>query len=123
MIELLTCDKLNSKIKTLEVVLKNLNEKLYLKGIFFLEVVTRSESEIRHPLRHTLIQLLCFTQMFLSLHYNERRVSMMVGDFAFDWKLKSMWNWNLVVICTITLGKSFWSYYSKHNVFQFNTIG
>ena len=84
--------ELSEKIKSTQNVLNVLTVKLYSIGSLFIEndFIKR---KIRFNLLITSLSLsIILMREVLSLLLKNRNISLMLGDFAFDWKLKSMWN-------------------------------
>ena len=75
-----------------DLALYAISDKLYLIGLSLFKVGHKRRSVSFHPVIVGLVLLLLITREIVSLLIDDRRVSMMLGDIAYKWQLKNMWN-------------------------------
>ena len=96
-------EKLVNDLISVENLLVVISEKLYSIGLLSIKNGSK-----RRKLRYNPIIIFCVSIIFvirevLSLLLNDRNISLMLGDFAFNWRLKSIWNLGLIIIFCISL--------------------
>ena len=96
-------EKIVNELTSVENLLVVISEKLYSIGL----LLVRNESNRRklryNPIVISSILLIFLMREVLSLLLNDRNISLMLGDFAFNWRLKSMWNLMTIIIMCQTL--------------------
>ena len=88
---------LSEKIKSKQNLLNVLTVKLYSIGSLFVSNIRIKRKVIFNPTMILINFFIVFVRQVLSLLLNDRNISLMLGDFAFKWKLKSMWNSILII--------------------------
>ena len=97
-------EKIVNELTSVENLLVVISEKLYSNGLLLIKNESNKRKLRYNPIVISSISLIVFIREVLSLLLNDRNISLMLGDFAFNWRLKSMWN--LIVITSVCFASS-----------------
>ena len=97
-------EKIVNELTSVENLLVVISEKLYSIGLLLFKNETKRRKLKNNPIVISSIILIFLMREVLSLLMNDRNISLMLGDFAFNWRLKSMWN--LVLITSVCIALS-----------------
>ena len=86
-----------SNITSIEIILHINSERLYSIGLSLFRVSDKKRSKIHNPIVVSIVSALLLIREFVSYSMADPRLSMMIGDLSFNWKLKPMWNLTVVV--------------------------
>ena len=92
-----------SDLTSIEITLHIISERLYSIGLSLFRVSAKKRPKILHPMIVSLVLIVYLTREIISYYIGDPRLSMMIGDISFNWKLKPMWNLTLVVAIIICL--------------------
>ena len=95
--------KMISNLRSIEISLHIISEKLYSIGLSLFRVSNENRPKILHPIVVTMILFVFMTREIVSYSLDNRRLSMMIGDISFNWKLKPMWNMTMIIGIVICL--------------------
>ena len=97
-------EKIMNELTSVENLSVVISEKLYSIGLLLIKNESNRRKLRYNPIVISSISLIVFIREVLSLSLNDRNISLMLGDFAFNWRLKSMWN--LIMITNIAINLS-----------------
>ena len=109
-----------SDIISIEITLHIISERLYSIGLSLFRVSNEKRSKILHPIVVTSVISVLLLREIVSYSVADPRLSMMIGDLSFNWKLKPMWNLSMVVANLICLShQTIHYFYGMRNDFPF----
>ena len=116
---------MNFQLRSIEIFLHIISEKLYSIGLSLFRVSDQKRRKLCQPLMVAFVLSLTMLRDLISLSLNDRLLSMKLGDFSFNWKLKAMWNVTIIsgALIGLTSQAIHCSYYHGHcNPFWIHTI-
>ena len=103
-----------SDITSIEITLHVISERLYSIGLSLFRVSDKKRSKIHNPIVLSIVSSLLLVREIVSYFMADPRLSMMIGDISFNWKLKPMWNLTVVFAIMMSL--------SHQSIHYFNGI-
>ena len=92
-----------SNITSIETSLHIISERLYSIGLSLFRVSNEKRPKISNPIVVTIVLFVFMVREVVSYSLDNPRLSMMIGDLSFNWKLKSMYNLTVVIGIVICL--------------------
>ena len=104
----------------MEITLHIISERLYSIGLSLFRVSNEKRPMIYNPIVVTLDFSGLLFREIVSYSVDNPRLSLMLGYMSFNWKLKPMWNLNMVVSIVICLShQTIHYFYGMTNDFPF----
>ena len=88
--------KIISDLRSIDISLHIISERLYSIGISLFRVSDKKRSKVFHPIVVSTVLIALMTREVVSYFIGDPRLSLMIGDMSFNWKLKPMWNLTMV---------------------------
>ena len=91
-----------SDLKSIDISLHIISERLYSIGLSLFRVANEKRPKIFHPIVLSMVMFSLLAKEIVSYLLDNPRLSMMLGDVSFNWKLKPMWNLTMadfLVVC------------------------
>ena len=86
-----------SDLRSIETSLHIISERLYSIGLSLFRVSDEKRPKIYNPFVVSMVLLVFMTREVVSYSVDNPRLSLMIGDVSFNWKLKPMWNLTMVI--------------------------
>ena len=109
-----------SDLKSIDISLQIISERLYSIGLSLFRVANEKRPKIFHPIVVSMVLFCLLTKEIVSYSLDNPRLSMMIGDLSFNWKLKPMWNStvaNFILVCLSV--QSLHAFYGVTNDYPF----
>ena len=109
-----------SDITSIDSALHIMSERVYSIGLSLFRVSNEKRPKIMNPIVVTSVLSVLLIREIVSYSVADPRLSMMIGDMSFNWKLKPMWNLTVVVGILICLShQTIHYFYGMRNDFPF----
>ena len=92
-----------SDSRSIETSLHIISERLYSIGLSLFRVSNQKRRKIYNPIVVSMVLFVIMAREVVSYSVDNPRLSLMIGDVSFNWKLKPMWNLTVVIAIVICL--------------------
>ena len=90
-------------LKSIDTSLHIISERLYSIGLSLFRVSDKKRSKVYNPIVVSMVLFCLMAREIVSYFIGDPRLSMMIGDLSFNWKLKPMWNLTMIIGIVICL--------------------